>query len=90
VVEALAHGKPVIATRRAVEGLNVIDGTHLALAESNDEFVARIVELLGDPGRRATLARTAREWARANLDEQRRVAEYEALYDSLRSRPRPQ
>jgi glycosyltransferase involved in cell wall biosynthesis len=84
VIEALAHGKAVVASPRAIEGLAVADGRELAVAESDDEFVSRIVELLGAPTLRATLARNARDWACANLGEDRWVAEYEALYDRLR------
>ena len=86
VVEALAHGKAVVASPRAVEGLDVTDGVHVALAERDEEFVSRIVTLLESPSTRASLARSAREWAIANLGDERWVAEYEALYATLRPR----
>ena len=86
VVEALAHGKAVVASPRAVEGLDVTDGVHVALAERDEEFVSRIVALLESPSTRASLARSAREWAIANLGDERWVAEYEALYATLRPR----
>ena len=84
LVEALAHGKAVVASRRAAEGLTVTDGVHVALAESDEEFTARIVSLLESPDVRRALARNAREWAAANLGHERWVAEYETLYETLR------
>jgi glycosyltransferase involved in cell wall biosynthesis len=89
VVEALAHGKAVVASPRAVEGLTVTDGVHVAIADSDDEFVTRIVALLESPDARSALARNAREWAVANLGEARWVAEYEALYERLRPTGHP-
>ncbi len=86
VVEALAHGKPVVASSRALEGLNVADGVEVAIADTDDQFVSRIVSLLESPGARADLARKGREWAVANLGTERWVGEYEALYDTLRPR----
>jgi len=84
VVEALAYGKAVVASPRALEGLNVTDGVEVAVADSDDQFVTRIVSLLESPDARGALARKAREWAVANLGAERWVAEYEALYDQLR------
>ena len=84
VVEALAHGKAVVASARALEGLNVTDGVHVALADSDEQFVTRIVALLESPATRVSLARSARAWAAANLGEERWIAEYETLYDTLR------
>jgi glycosyltransferase involved in cell wall biosynthesis len=84
VVEALAYGKPVVASPRALEGLNVQDGVDVAIADSDEDFVTRIVSLLQSPNARGALARNARKWACDNLGYERWVAEYEALYDRLR------
>ena len=88
VLEALAYGKAVVASPRAIEGLTVTDGVHLSIAETDAEFAARIVALLASPDERAALARSARDWACANLGERRWMDEYDALYDSLSAEPR--
>ena len=84
VVEALAHGKTVVASPRAREGLNVNDGVEVAVADTDEEFVTRIVSLLQSPNARGAMARNARKWACDNLGDERWVAEYESLYDRLR------
>ena len=89
VVEALAHGKAVVASPRALEGLRVTNGVEAAVADTDDEFVTRIVSLLQSPEARSAMARNARKWASDNLGDERWVAEYEALYDRLRP-PDPQ
>jgi glycosyltransferase involved in cell wall biosynthesis len=50
LIEALAYGLPVIATPRAVAGLEVRDGEHCLIAESSGEFAAAIVTLLRGEG----------------------------------------
>ena len=48
VLEAMAWGLPVVATARAVEGLDLIDGQDVRLAETAEEFVTAIRELCAD------------------------------------------
>jgi polysaccharide biosynthesis protein PslH len=83
VLEALAAGKAVVASRRAVDGLTVTDGDQVILAESDREFADAIVMLLRDPGRRRALAGRARSWAAANLGRERMAPAFEQLYRSL-------
>lgn len=83
VLEALAAGKAVVASRLAVEGLNVMDGKEFLLAESDGEFTDAIGQLLASPERRASLAACARAWACANLTWERSIVAYGELYESL-------
>ena len=83
VLEALAAGKPLVASTRAVEGLDLIDGEQVVLAEDDDEFHRAIVDLLGHPEKRALLAAQAQAWAWANLSWEKTVADYENLYHRL-------
>ena len=66
VLEALAAGRPIIATDKAVEGLGLIPGTHYLRATSDAEFVAAAMRLaqgerLGADLRAAGLALVARD-----------------------------
>ena len=56
VLEALAHGIPVVATSVAVEGLAVDPGRHLLVADAPDAFAASCATLLSDEARRRDLA----------------------------------
>jgi glycosyltransferase involved in cell wall biosynthesis len=88
VAEALAYGKAVVASPRAVEGLAVEPDVHLAVADTDDEFAARIVELLdGDAERRRLLGANAFSWAQRHLSTERWASEYTALYDRLLNAP---
>jgi glycosyltransferase involved in cell wall biosynthesis len=83
VLEALAGGKAIVATPLALEGLDLKDGEHVVVAETDAEFADALVALLTDPERRTAIARAARRWAERNLDLDSRVRAYEALYTSL-------
>jgi polysaccharide biosynthesis protein PslH len=83
VVEALAAGKAIVATPLACEGMTVVSGEHLEIADSEDEVAESIVALLRDPDRRVRLGTSARAWAMLNLGAGTRIAAYERLYADL-------
>lgn len=64
VLEALAHRVPVVATSIAVEGLDVLDGEHVLIADDPDHFAAACVTLLRDADLRARLADAGEQLAR--------------------------
>lgn len=60
VLEALAHGVPVVTTSYGVEGLHVSDGRDVAVA-SEETFADTLGAVLADPERRARMAACGRE-----------------------------
>jgi polysaccharide biosynthesis protein PslH len=60
IFEAMAMGKAVVSTTVGAEGLPVVDGTHVVLADDPRAFADAIVGLMRDPARRATLESAAR------------------------------
>jgi polysaccharide biosynthesis protein PslH len=61
LVEALAYGLPIIATPRAVRGLEAIDGVHCLVADGGDAFAAALTQVLRDGDRE--IGRRGRELA---------------------------
>jgi glycosyltransferase involved in cell wall biosynthesis len=83
VLEALAAGKAMVASKRALEGLDLVDEEHVLVAESDREFGEAISRLLSDEDLRVTVATRAREWACSNIGWDKSIEAYEALYESL-------
>ena len=83
VLEALAAGKAVVATPRALAGLEVVPGTHALTGETDAELSEAIAELLEDGERRRRIGTAAREWATERLTWERAAAAYTDLYRSL-------
>jgi glycosyltransferase involved in cell wall biosynthesis len=61
ILEALAHGVPVIATARAAAGLDLRDGAEIVIADGPDAMLSRVDELCADADRRELLRRNGRE-----------------------------
>jgi glycosyltransferase involved in cell wall biosynthesis len=71
ILESMALGTPVVSTSKGAEGLDVVDGEHLLIADTPEQFAAHTVQLLRDAGLRRLLADRARRLVeeRYNWDE---------------------
>jgi polysaccharide biosynthesis protein PslH len=83
ILEALAAGKAIVTTPRAVEGLSARPRHELLVAESAEDLAAATLQLLNDPEARIGLARRAREWAERELTWAGMADRYDVLYDKL-------
>jgi sugar transferase (PEP-CTERM/EpsH1 system associated) len=48
ILEAMALGRPVVSTTIGCEGLDVVDGEHVLIADSPEHFAEKTVRLLAD------------------------------------------
>jgi glycosyltransferase involved in cell wall biosynthesis len=86
VLEALGAGKALVATPRAVEGIDAPAGEALIVASSAEELAHEISVLLGDPERRASLGAAAHAWASTELDARRTADRFDAIYADVLGR----
>ncbi len=87
-VEAMARGKPIIATR--VGGLSEVirdNETGLLIEQDEAQLASAIDGLLADPERRRTMGETGRAWVRDNFSHTRMVERIEEIYLSLAPLP---
>jgi len=68
ILEALALGTPVVATRKAAEGLELTPGQEALIADDPAGFADAVLALLSDPGLRARLSRHGRRLVEARYD----------------------
>jgi len=68
ILEALACGKAVVATRFACNGLQVHDGANILLRDDPEGFAEAIIDLLGDPAKVQRLGRAGRELVVGQFD----------------------
>jgi polysaccharide biosynthesis protein PslH len=61
ILEALAAGTAVVTTSVGVEGLDLEDGVHLAVADNPSVFAGRILQLLASPDERHRIAFAGRQ-----------------------------
>ncbi|WP_424014140.1 glycosyltransferase [Halorubrum xinjiangense] len=60
VLEAMALGKPVVASEVAGEGIEAIDGHHLLVVGSSSEFQQAVLDLISDREKRELIGKNAR------------------------------
>jgi glycosyltransferase involved in cell wall biosynthesis len=68
ILEALALGTPVVSTPKGSEGLDLVDGTHLRIATSPQQFAAHTLELLQNATLRQQLGSAGRVAVQAQYD----------------------
>lgn len=66
IFEAMAAGIPIVSTTIGAEGLPIVSGDHLLIADSPEAQTAAIVSLLKDPGAAQRMAQRARQYVTAN------------------------
>jgi glycosyltransferase involved in cell wall biosynthesis len=88
VLEALSAGVPVVCTRLALEGLDLRDGEHVVVAETDEAIAAAVDALLADPRRAAAMAGRARAEVEARHSWDAVLPRLDPWLDALRSLPR--
>ena len=83
IAEALACGCPVVSTSMGAEGLPVVDGEHLLIADTPEDFAHAVVSLMRDPQRAAALGRRGSELVRRELGWDSVADRMRAFYETL-------
>jgi len=83
ILEAFAAGRPVVSTRIGAEGLTVVHGQHLLLADDAGEFAAAVLRLLSDTWLQRQLALRARELVESDYTWDRSGEKLRALYREI-------
>jgi len=83
VLEAMACGTPVVASRTAVSALEVTDGEQLLVTESAEQAAAAILRLLDDATLRERLGRAGRRYVEQHHDWNAVAGRLEAVYEEV-------
>jgi glycosyltransferase involved in cell wall biosynthesis len=67
VIQAMACGKCVIATKESCEGLNVKDGENILIADTPEEFVEKILIVFDNKNVRLKIEKNARKYVEDNF-----------------------
>jgi sugar transferase (PEP-CTERM/EpsH1 system associated) len=79
VLEAMAMGKAVVATTKAVEGIQGIPEEHVLVADSSHDFTKAVSRLLNDMALRKQLGERARQFVIENYTWPTHMQKLEAL-----------
>lgn len=70
ILEAMAYGKAIVTTTIGAEGIPVVDGEHLLIADHPVEFARAIQKLIASQDLRLKLGENARAFAIRHFDEE--------------------
>lgn len=83
ILEAMALETPVVATSKGGEGLDVIDGKHLLLADSPSKFAECVIRLLNDDDLRLRLVQNASQLVYESYNWKNVLSNYSRLMYSI-------
>ncbi len=82
ILEAFAHGRPVVSTRAGAAGLCVAHGADIWLADTAEDMAAACVRLAGDPGLARRIVAGGRRSLAAHYDRGKIAQDIRALFAS--------
>jgi polysaccharide biosynthesis protein PslH len=83
VIEAFASATPVVATSKALRGLDVRDNEHVLIADTPVDFASAVLRLLADPMLRAEIGQNGRRYVEEHHDIQQTTAHLTNLYRQI-------
>ncbi len=83
IVEAMALGKPVVATSIAAEGLGLTNEKNILIANNAPEFVTQIGKILNDISLRKMIGENAHTFALENFQNKRIFQKLTAYYRQI-------
>lgn len=83
IIEAMAHGKVVITTTIGAEGIPVVSGEHLLIADKPEMFAQQINDMVGTPQKLAAIAKNAIEFVKHTFDNERIARRVSDFYQQL-------
>jgi polysaccharide biosynthesis protein PslH len=87
IVEAMAKAKGIVSTSVGAEGIDVEHEKHALLADTDSDFAAQTLRLLGDTTLAKSLGRAARQLAEDRYAWTSLAGKLEVFYEELRTRP---
>jgi sugar transferase (PEP-CTERM/EpsH1 system associated) len=89
ILEAMAMGKPVVATRAACRGVDAVEGEGILAADGPEEFAHQIVRILKDPALGAEIGSCGRRFVERRYVWDEQLAQFEALLLDVSGFPAP-
>ena len=83
IFEAMAAGVPSVSTTIGAEGINVISGEDIVLADDPESFAAGVVELLTDKIKYSVIVKNARLKVEQEYDWRIIARKHDSVYQSL-------
>ena len=81
ILTALAQGIPIVSTTLGCEGIAVVPGRHLVVADAPSSFATAVINLLSAPAHGLELARNGRRLVEERYDYRQACRLLDAVYE---------
>jgi len=86
ILEAASCSRPIVSTKKGVEGLNFSNNKEIVLTEGiNEEFIESIIKLIEDEGLRIRMGNNARKKVESRYNWKEEIKKFEKIYEELES-----
>jgi glycosyltransferase involved in cell wall biosynthesis len=89
ILEALALGRPVVSTSIGAEGLDLVDGRDILIADDVESFAAACLRLIADPELRRKMIASGRERFSESYEASRVQKNMNAALQAIAQAPSP-
>lgn len=83
ILEAMATKTPIVGTKLAVEGINIIDGKHALIAQNAQDLALATIKVLQNPHLGKKLAKNAYELVKTRYDWKKISSELDRVYQEV-------
>ncbi len=83
ILEAFAHGMPVVTTTVGLEGIEAQSGRHVLVADTPSGFASAVIQVLNDPALQGSLSSAGRSLAEARYDWQIVLDKLDSVYHHI-------
>jgi glycosyltransferase involved in cell wall biosynthesis len=83
VLEAMAYGLPVVTTGEGIEGIDAVNGRHVAITDGDERFADAIVALVGNQEARREMCLAARRLVEERYSPGPILSKMERAYESI-------
>lgn len=87
ILEAMALGRPVVSTTIGCEGLHVVDGEHLFIADTPEQFAEKTVRLLHDRHLSQCISANGRQLVEAHYGWDKIAERLMDVYEEMIAKP---
>lgn len=83
IIEGMFLGRAIVCTSAAIKGIDVVDGEHVLIADTPDDFANQIIKLIRNPELTSTIEQNALEYASTNYDAVNLGVKLTKFYENL-------